>query len=162
MTILDLIIGEDQHANPWQMCARAVILFVFGLICIRIAGRRTFAQATPLDIVVALVVGSNISRMMTGNAKFVGGILATLVLVLLHRAIAMATLKSGLLNKLIKSPATDLVREGVMDLTAMRRHGLSEADLHESLRLKSVEEVQAVKRATLEAGGEISVIRKSV
>lgn len=161
MEMVRLLIGPDEHANPWQMCARVLILFVFGLICIRVAGRRTFAQASPLDIIVAVVVGSNISRIMTGKASFFGGLAATLLLVVLHRVVAMATLKSELLNKLIKSPATELVRDGVMDLDIMRRHAISEDDLKEGLRLKSVDRIADVKRATLEGGGEISVIKKT-
>lgn len=160
MEMIRLLIGPDEHASPLQMCARVVILFVFGLVCIRIAGRRTFAQASPLDIIVAIVVGSNISRIMTGKASFFGGLAATLLLVVLHRVVAMVTLRSELLNKLIKSPATDLVRDGVMDLDVMKRHAISEDDLKEGLRLKSVDSVTEVKRATLEGGGEISVIKK--
>jgi hypothetical protein len=49
------------------LSVRAVLLFAFGIACIRIAGRRTFAHYSPLDIIVALIVGSNISRVMTGK-----------------------------------------------------------------------------------------------
>ncbi|USQ95250.1 hypothetical protein [Caulobacter sp. RL271] len=87
------LIGPDTgEATALQLCARAVILFVFGVVCIRIPGRRTFSQITPLDIVVALIVGSNISRAMTGKAPFFGGLAATLVVIVLHRLLAMATL----------------------------------------------------------------------
>jgi uncharacterized membrane protein YcaP (DUF421 family) len=88
-----LIGPEDGSAEWWQLCVRAVILFAAGVAFVRIAGRRTFSQATALDIVVALVIGSNLSRAMTGKAPFLGALAASLVLVLLHRVLAMATLR---------------------------------------------------------------------
>jgi hypothetical protein len=48
------LIGPDTgDATVLQLCFRAAILFAFGILCIRIAGRRTFSQITPLDIIVA-------------------------------------------------------------------------------------------------------------
>ncbi len=62
----------------------------FGIACIRIGGRRMFSHVSPLDIVVALVVGSNISRAMTGKAPFLATLAATLLLCVLHRLLAWA------------------------------------------------------------------------
>src|SRR4051794_12739180 len=94
MEILHALIGpDDGDALWWQLCIRAVLLFSAGIVFIRIAGRRMLSRATPLDMVVALIVGSNLSRMMTGKAPFFPGLAATLTLVCLHRAIAMATLR---------------------------------------------------------------------
>lgn len=152
------IIGPDEGADAQQLCARAVLLFLFGVACVRIAGRRTFSQATPLDIVVALIVGSNISRVMTGKADVVPALSATLVLVVLHRLAAMATLRWNLLAGLLKAKPTALVRDGVADEAAMRRHGVSRADLLEGLRMEQVERIEDTHLATLEGGGKISVV----
>src|SRR5205085_11947657 len=43
-----LIGPEDGSAEWWQLCVRAVILFAAGVAFVRIAGRRTFSQATAL------------------------------------------------------------------------------------------------------------------
>ncbi|MBO9558293.1 MAG: DUF421 domain-containing protein [Caulobacter sp.] len=159
--MLRLLVGPDNgDATAAQLCVRAAMLFAFGLICIRIAGRRTFSQMTPLDIIVAVVVGSNISRMMTGKAPFLGGIAATLVLVVLHRLVAMATLKWSWLARAVKYAPAILIRDGVVDRGALRRHGISDADLAEGLRMEQVDRTEDVRLATLEGGGKISVVPK--
>ncbi len=156
------LIGPDTgDATVAQLCVRAVLLFAFGVLCIRIAGRRTFSSITPLDIVVALVVGSNISRAMTGKAPFFGGLAATLVVVVLHRLLAMATLHWSPLARLLKSAPVVLVRDGVADPAALRRHEIGQADLAEGLRMEQVDRIEDVRLATLEAGGKISVIPAS-
>lgn len=161
MDMLRALIGPDTgDATALQLCARAVILFAVGIAYIRIAGRRTFSQASPLDIVVAIIVGSNLSRAMTGKAPFWPALAATLLLVVLHRVLAMLTLRWSWLAGAVKSRPTVVVKDGARDEAAMRRHGISEADLLESLRLEQAESVGEVRLATLEANGRISVVRR--
>lgn len=153
-----LIGPENGEASWWQLSIRAAILFVLGVVYIRIAGRRTFSKATPLDIIVAIIIGSNLSRAMTGKAPFLAALAATLVLALLHRLVAMATLRWSWLASLMKVHPTVLIRDGLVDAKALRRHGLSYEDLLEGLRLEQVGDPADVARATLEGGGRISVI----
>ena len=161
MTWLHQIIGpDDGTASIAQFCARAVILFVYGLLCIRIAGRRTFSDLSPLDIIVSIVVGSNISRTMTGRAPFEPTLAATLVLVLLHRLVAMTTVRSNLLSLFAKGQPAVLIRDGKVFRKAMLRHGISEQDLMEGLRMEQVEKISDVALATMERGGKISVVPK--
>lgn len=161
MEFLRVLIGPDGgQASPLQMCVRAALLFAFGLACIRIAGRRTFAQASPLDIVVAMIVGSNLSRAMTGKAPLVASLAATLSLVVLHRLLARASYRWPAFARLIKGPAVVLLREGVPDQRAMRKHGISDADLAESLRMENVEHPDEAHLATMEDGGKISVLKR--
>jgi uncharacterized membrane protein YcaP (DUF421 family) len=161
MEFLRNLIGPDKgDASTAQLCVRAVILFLVGIGYIRIAGRRTFSNASPLDIVVALVVGSNLSRAMTGNAPFWPGLAATLLLVLLHRLFVMLTIRWSWLAKVMKAEPVVLVRGGVRDHAAMVRHGIGEVDLLEGLRLEQAERPEDAHLATLENSGRISVVRK--
>jgi len=159
MEMLNALIGpDDGSASAAQLCARAAILFLVGIAYIRIAGRRTFSHASPLDIVVALIVGSNLSRAMTGKAPFFAGLAATLLLVVLHRVFVMLTIRWAWLAKVMKAEPVVLVRDGVEDRKAMLRHGVSEADLLEGLRLENAETAGEVRLAALENSGKISVV----
>lgn len=161
MEIFRQLIGPDNgDATALQLCARAVLLFAFGILCIRIAGRRTFAQYSPLDIIVAVVVGSDISRIMTGKAPFVPGAAATLAIVMLHRAVAMAALRWPALGRIVKCQPAPLIRDGVINDEQLRAHELSRSDLLEGLRLEQAEDPTQVKLAMLEGGGRISVIKR--
>jgi hypothetical protein len=95
-------------------------------------------QITPLDIIVALIIGSNISRAMTGKAPFFPGLAATLVVVL-HRLLAMATLRWSPLARLMKGApiVTGARRRGRRSGHA--RHAIGRADLVEGLRMEQVD-----------------------
>lgn len=159
MEMFRQIIGPDEGADTLQLCVRAVLLFAFGVLCIRIAGRRTFAHYSPLDIIVALIVGSSISRVMTGKAAFFPALSATLVLVIVHRLVAVATLRWNWLSWLVKERPIRIIEEGRVDKDAMRRANLSEEDLREAIRLEQAADPSDVELATAEAGGKVSVVR---
>jgi uncharacterized membrane protein YcaP (DUF421 family) len=159
METFRVLIGPDQGGQTMaQLSFRAAILLVFGILCVRIAGRRTFSQATPLDIIVALIVGSNLSRVMTGGAPFWPATAATLVLVLAHRALAMTAVWWPAAGRWLKSRPVVLVRGGVADRAVMHRHGITDDDLMEALRLQQLERVEDARLATMERGGRISAI----
>lgn len=153
-----LIGPEAGSATWWQLSFRAAILFAVGILYLRIAGRRTFSHATPLDIIVAIIIGSNLSRAMTGRAPFVPALAATLTLAVLHRLFAYATLRWSLLANWIKSRPAVLVEDGRVDERALAAHGLSREDLLEGLRMEQVEDPAQVRLATLEGNGRISVV----
>lgn len=161
MEIVSALIGPDEgHKTALQLSLRALVLLVFGIVCVRVAGRKTFAQASPLDLIVALILGSNLSRMMIGNAPFGPSLAATLTLVVASRLLQALTLRSGMAARLLKSEPVVLVRDGTIDREKMHRHGISEAELAEALRMEQRETVQEVRLATLEGGGKISVVPK--
>lgn len=156
--LYDLIGPEAGSATWWQLSIRAAILFLVGILYLRIAGRRTFSHATPLDIIVAIIIGSNLSRAMTGRAPFIPALAATLTLAILHRAFAMLTLRWSLLANWVKGRPAVLVEDGRVDERALVKHGLSREDLLEGLRLEQVESPAEVRLATLEGNGRISVV----
>jgi uncharacterized membrane protein YcaP (DUF421 family) len=161
MDILTALVGPDEGPqSAAQLCFRALFLLLFGVLCVRIAGRKTFARASPLDIIVAVVLGSNLSRMMIGNVAFWPSLAATLTLVVASRLLQAATLRSSLLARWIKSDPVVLVRDGVVDRHAMHRHGISDADLAEGMRLEQYEKLEDVRLATMEGGGRISIVPK--
>ncbi len=158
METFRLVIGPDDGATLGQLCARAIVLFIFGIGCIRIAGRRTFAQYSPLDIIVAVVVGSNIGRVMAGKAAFFPVLAATLTVVVLHRLVAAASVRWRFVARLVNRQPTVLIVDGEVQQAALRRADLSREDLLEGLRMKQIDDPRNVAKATLEAGGKISVI----
>ena len=79
------IFGAMLDLSWVQECARAVLVFAYGLVLVRIAGRRVFGKWSALDIIVSIIVGSNLSRAMTGGAPLWGTLAATTLLMGLHR-----------------------------------------------------------------------------
>ena len=84
------------------MCVRAVVVFVFGLVVIRLFARKAFGMQTPLDIVLAIVVGSNLSRTLTGEAPFLPTLAATAVLAAMFWLFNHLAIRWGWFGRLVK------------------------------------------------------------
>jgi hypothetical protein len=70
MELIDSIFGSGQSLSPLQEVARAIVVFSYGLVVLRLTGPRTFGKWAALDIVVSIIVGSALARTMTGGAPF--------------------------------------------------------------------------------------------
>jgi uncharacterized membrane protein YcaP (DUF421 family) len=156
----DLIGREGQAMLWWQMGARGVLVFLFGLLLVRLAGKRVFGKWGAFDIILSVIIGSNLSRALTGSAPFFETLAATAILVMLHRALAAAAARTNWLGPMIKGKPARLIEAGVVDEAALIRHGLGDHDLQAALRCAGVEDVESVSGAWLERNGQISVVRR--
>jgi uncharacterized membrane protein YcaP (DUF421 family) len=156
---VDAIFGSGSDLAWYQECARAALIFAYGLALVRIAGRRIFGKWSALDIVVSIVIGSNLSRALTGGAQLWGTLAATTLLVALHWVLARLVVSSPGLSRIIEGRAVELAHRGTTRGSALGRHAVSRSDLDEALRQAGVEDIAAARVVTLEPSGKITVLK---
>ncbi len=145
----------------WQMIIRAIFIFLYGFLLVRLVGVRPFGKQTPLEIVIAIVVGSNLSRALTGNARFLPTLAATAAIVLMFWLFEHVAARSHLAGRLLKGRAVRLMHEGALDEPAMRRHAVSRGDLEEAARSSGKPSLAGVSDAYLERSGKISTLKSA-
>ena len=155
------IIGPDSNAiNWWQMSIRGVVIFIFTLLLLRFGDNRVFGKNTAFDIALGVILGSILSRGITGNAPFVPVLITSFILVLLHRILASLACHSSIGN-LIKGRSYQLIKNGELQQDQMNQNNITKNDLEEAMRITgkttSLDEVEA---AFLERSGNISIINK--
>jgi uncharacterized membrane protein YcaP (DUF421 family) len=156
------IFGVQDHLSTAQEGARAVLIFAYGLLVLRLSGPRMFGHWSALDIIISIMIGSALARAMTGSAPLVGTMVATAVLAFLHVVLAHVVAHNGRMAKIFEGGAVTLIDHGRIDHERRKRNKISEADLHEALREHGLDgEAKAgnVKRMTLEPSGKLSVVK---
>lgn len=161
MTAQEIFGSNAEHILWWQMILRGILVFIFGLVFLRLFGRRVFGKQNPLDIVLAIIVGSNLSRAMTANAALLPTLVATAALILLFWLMEHATAHWKPLGWLVKGEPIPLIRQGMCDLKAMRIAAVTEDDIREAARSSGVGSFEEVKDAVLERNGKISTLSGS-
>ena len=157
-----MIFGGDAPGDSLAMhqaAARACVVYVIGVLVVRIGKSRLIGRSTALDVILGFILGSTLSRGITGHASMSDTAAASITLVALHWLLTAIACNSRLVGKIFKGNTPILVENGVMFEDNMRRSNISENDLRQFLRLRGIEHLAEVKAAHKERNGEISVIK---
>jgi uncharacterized membrane protein YcaP (DUF421 family) len=155
------IFGEGDHLAPLQMCVRAIIISIICLIFIRFSGRRSFGLGTPLDNVLAILLGAVMSRAVVGASPFASVVVAGAAIVCLHRLLAWFGQFSSRFGSLVKGETKVVYEHGKFITENMRYCRVTENDLMVGVRLSIHENsLDNVKAVYVERNGRISVIKK--
>src|ERR1700750_34110 len=106
------IFGVQNHLSTAQEAARAVLIFGYGLLLLRLVGPRMFGHWSALDIVITIMVGSALARAMTGSAPLVGTMVAAAVMAFLHAALAHWVARNQTVSRLVEGEAVTPVEHG--------------------------------------------------
>ena len=159
--LVHLVFGEGSDLEIWQMAMRGAVVFVVALVLIRASGRRSFGQHSPFDACITVLLGAVLSRAVVGASPFWATVAAAAVLVLVHRAMALASTRWRWFEDLVNGRAIEFVRDGRMDPTAMRRALVTEKNLHEAIRQSlGDKQISDVALALLETDGRVTVVGK--
>jgi uncharacterized membrane protein YcaP (DUF421 family) len=164
LEVLHWIFGNDAPDGQlaWrQIIARAAAVYIAGLVIIRVGKSRLLSRATPLDVILAFILGSVLSRGINGSAALSGTIVAAAALVVMHWLFTALACRSHRLGNLIKGQPRLVISNGQLQWDNMRRSHLTEHDLREELRLNAnIEDFNDVKSAYMERSGEVGVVRR--
>jgi len=162
MTLVDQALGlglESRDIGLTQMCLRAVIVYVVTVAIVRLGKKRFMGRATAFDVILGIMLGSIVSRAITGNAPFFPALAASAVLVAMHWLFSGIAVHWHGFGWAIKGKPELLVRDGQVDERLMRQVHMTEHDLWEDLRGSSVSDLMQVSEAHLERNGKLSVIK---
>jgi uncharacterized membrane protein YcaP (DUF421 family) len=152
--------ARPQELAIWQICLRALIVYLVTICFVRFGKKRFLGEATAFDAILVIVIGSTAARAITGNAPFFATLTAVFLLIAIHWVISFITSSSPALGSMVKGHATPLIRKGRVDWKALKKAHMSSDDLAEDLRQSGIDSASKVKEAHLERSGKLSVIRK--
>jgi uncharacterized membrane protein YcaP (DUF421 family) len=157
-----VLFGEGRNLDPLQMGLRSIAVFLIALTLIRLSGRRSFGQRSPFDsVVVVILLGATLSRAIVGASPFIATTVASVVIVLAHRLLAWACMRSPALERLVGGVEREVFSDGKFNARELDAALITVTDVHESVRQKTgSRSMDNVAAAILERNGEVSVIRK--
>ncbi|MEO6060967.1 MAG: YetF domain-containing protein [Thermoflexales bacterium] len=146
----------------WELLLRAVTVYVFLIVLLRVTGKRQVGQLAPIDLVLLLVLSNSVQNAMNGgDNSLVGGLLSAGVLVGLNYGLSALTYRSRRLESWIEGQPEIIIHNGKVLQDAMTRTKLTHRELNAAIREAGCATIDDVKLAVLEATGEISVISRA-
>jgi hypothetical protein len=113
-----------------EKAARTIIVYLALLTMLRIVGKRGLAQLNTFDLVVMLLLSNVVQNAVIGNDNSVsGGLFGAAVLLLTDAVLVRQGARWPLFARLLEGSPTVLAEDGVLNLPAMRRQGISAGDV---------------------------------
>ena len=155
-------LGLDSNSlSLYQMGVRALVVDLIAIFIVRLADKRFFGKHTALDVILGFMLGSILSRAITGNSPFFPTLCAALVLVGVHWAFAAFAYHWSRFGTLVKGSERQLVRDGQVQWDQMRAGQISRQDLLGAVRAGAgSDDLDQVESAYLERSGDISIIKR--
>ncbi len=163
ISFLDLVFGINSDSiSLLQMLARAFVVFIFGIFLVRIGKRRFVSKMTAFDFILAIMIGSLLSRSVTEEKYFLEIITVSTFLILLHNFISYISAQSDRSTELIKGKVRVFIEDGEINWRAIKKADLTEHDLIQALRLSTnTTDLSKVLECRMERNGDLSFILKS-
>jgi uncharacterized membrane protein YcaP (DUF421 family) len=136
---------------------RIVFTYMFLLLVVRLAGKRTIREGTPFDFLVALMLGDLPDDVIWGEVPVAQGVVAIGSVMALHVMVSYASYRSLWFDRVLGATPDLLLRRGLSDRRGLRRARMNESDLDAELRRAGQPNRTDVVEASLEATGEISI-----
>jgi uncharacterized membrane protein YcaP (DUF421 family) len=143
----------------WEFVVRAVVVYLFLLVLLRITGKRQVGQLAPFDLVLLLVLSNAVQNSMNGGDNSVtGGMILATTLVAINSGVGWLTFRSKTIEGIIEGRPVILVHDGKIDHLALSQVQMTTHELDASLRAAGCSGPTAVRFAVLENTGKVSVI----
>jgi len=143
----------------WELTARAVLVYLFLLVLLRLTGKRQVGQLAPFDLVLLLILSNAVQNAMNGgDNSFTAGAILAAVLIVLNGLVGLATFKSKWLEGLVEGRPKVLIHNGKLFESVLRGQRLTHHELMAALRRGGCGCVEHVHVAILENNGQISVV----
>src|SRR5512143_3132784 len=144
-----------------NLILRAIAVYAFLLVALRVAGKRELAQMTSFDLVLLLVISNAVQNSINaGDNSLTGGLVSAVTLVLLNWAVGWATYRWRWTERVIQGRPIRIVTDGKIHVGAMRRELLTLSELRSALRKQGVARVTDCSRVVLEPDGTLSILRR--
>src|SRR2546428_8862382 len=103
-----------RSALPWwEFIVRAVVIYAFLLLILRLTGKRQVGQLAPFDLVLALVLSNSVQNAMNGGDNSVtGGIISASTLIVANGLVGRLTYRNKALERLIEGRPEILIHNG--------------------------------------------------
>lgn len=140
---------------------RAIIIYIFVLVVMRLMGKREIGQLQPFELAISIMIADLASIPMSDvGIPILNGLIPILGLLVMHLIISILNMKSLYFREVVCGKPSILIYRGKIDEKILKKERFTINELEERLRANNIFNIGDVEYAILETSGQISVIPK--
>ena len=143
---------------PWaEKILRPVLVYVFLVMGLRLAGKRELAQLNPFDLVVLLTLSNTVQNAIIGDDNTVtGGLLGAATLLVVNSLVVRFLYRHAALERLVEGDPDELITDGKIRMDRLAKELITLPELETAAHKQGLSSLNEVERAVLEPGGTIT------
>jgi uncharacterized membrane protein YcaP (DUF421 family) len=144
-----------------EKMVRPIIVYVFLIVGLRLAGKRELAQLNPFDLVVLLTLSNTVQNAIIGEDNSVtGGLIGAATLLLLNHWVVRYLYDHERIDRLVEGDADVLIEAGVVKTDRLKKELITIAELESAAHKQGFGSLDDIDRAVLDPGGTIVFVAK--
>ena len=146
---------------PLELVIRGALTYLFLFCLFRFAVRRDTGGLGLSDLLVLVIIADAAQNAMAGEyTSIVDGFVLIGTIIGLNLLLNWLSFRYPLFRRFALASPICIVRDGVKQEAALKRELITDEELLAMLHEHGVDDIAQVKRAWLEADGQVTVIRK--
>jgi uncharacterized membrane protein YcaP (DUF421 family) len=142
---------------------RPIIVYLFLVVGLRLAGKRELAQLNPFDLVVLLTLSNTVQNAIIGeDNSVVGGLIGATTLLVVNYFTVQLVHSNHKLEQLIEGDADILVENGIINDAHLKHESISVKELQAAAHKQGIDSLDKVHQAVLESDGAITFTTKAI
>ena len=135
---------------------RSLLVFVFLVIALRLAGKRELGQLNVLDLAVIFLVSNALQNGLIGDDQSVtGAVVGASTLFAANFLFVRLTFSSARARRVLEGTPTILLRDGKLDRDNMWKEAITEPELVNAALEKGFDDLSMVGLIVLETNGQL-------
>jgi uncharacterized membrane protein YcaP (DUF421 family) len=144
-----------------DIAIRAIVLYVFVFLLMRLVGRRELSSLQPFDLVLLIIIGDALQQGLTqSDYSVTGAMIAVGTFALLQVATSYLNFRIPWFRPVLEGHPIVVVQDGKIIDANLRRERIAVEELAEAMRLQQIGSIEDVAWAVVETDGQISFIPK--
>ena len=141
-----------------EKVVRALLVFVFLVVALRLGGNCELGQINVLDLAVLLLVSNVLQNAMIGpDNSLVGGVVGAATLFVANYVFVRVVFRSRRASRILEGTPTVLLEHGRLHEKALRSEAITEEELHAAALERGFEQLADVDLIVLQPNGHLAI-----
>jgi uncharacterized membrane protein YcaP (DUF421 family) len=144
-----------------EKIVRPILVYIFLVTGLRLAGKRELAQLNPFDLVVLLTLSNAVQNAIIGEDNSVlGGIIGASTLLVVNYVVVLIAYRNRRLGEVIEGGPDVLIQKGHVNAYRLKAETITIEELEAAARKQGFASLKDVDQAILYPGGTFCFIGK--
>jgi uncharacterized membrane protein YcaP (DUF421 family) len=140
---------------------RPILVYLFLIVGLRLAGKRELAQLNPFDLVVLLTLSNTVQNAIIGEDNSVtGGVIGAATLLIVNYLVVRLLYGHEKLERLVEGEEAVLIEHGVVRTDRLKKELITLTELHAAAHKQGFLSFDDIDKAVLDPGGTVAFFAK--